>query len=122
MSASQERVLVLSVDRDGDLERKTRVRSPLFGRDAVMSAATSLAVADPEEADANALFAAVREYDNLRAREVECDVGAVCGLPEGDYAADRKVKKEVEALLSKQQYSGIVLISDGAEDELVIPI
>jgi len=87
-----------------------------------MSAATSLAVADPEEADANALFAAVKEYDKLRAQEVECEVGAVCGLEESGFKADRKIRGEVEALLSRQQYSGIVLISDGAEDELVIPI
>ena len=87
-----------------------------------MSAATSLAVADPEEADANALFAAVKEYDKLRAQEVQCDVGAVCGLEESGFRADRKIRSEVEALLSKQQYSGIVLISDGADDELVIPI
>src|SRR5271169_2747684 len=122
MSGSQERVLVLSVDRDGDLERKARIQSPIFGREAVMAAATALAVADPEEADANALFAAVKEYDKLRAQEVECDVGAVCGLEESDYSADKKIRREVEALLAKQQYSGIVLISDGAEDELVIPI
>ena len=122
MSAPQERVLVLSVDRDGDLERKTGIRSPIFGRDAVMAAATSLAVADPEEADANALFAAAKEYDNLAKQEVACDVGAVCGLEDSGFQADRKIRREVEALLSKQQYSGIVLISDGAEDELVIPI
>jgi putative membrane protein len=122
MSATQERVLVLSVDRDGDLERKTGIRSPVVGREALMSAATSLAVADPEEADANALFAAIREYDRLRAQEVECEVGAVCGLEESGFKADRKIRSEVEALLSRQQYSGIVLISDGAEDELVIPI
>jgi len=122
MSATQERVLVLSVDRDGDLERKTGIQSPVVGRDALMAAATSLAVADPEEADANALFAAIREYDRLRAQEVECEVGAVCGLEESGFKADRKIRSEVEALLSRQLYSGIVLISDGAEDELVIPI
>jgi putative membrane protein len=122
MSATKERVLVLSVDRDGDLERKTRIQSPVVGRDAVMSAATSLAIADPEEADANALFAAVKEYDKLRAQEVECDVGAVSGLEESGYKADRKIRREVEAILARQQYSGIVLISDGAEDELVVPV
>jgi putative membrane protein len=122
MSAKQERVLVLSVDRDGDLERKTGIRSPVVGRDALMSAATSLAVADPEEADANALFAAIREFDRLHAQQVECEVGAVCGLEESGFKADRKIRSEVESLLSRQQYSGIVLISDGAEDELVIPI
>ena len=87
-----------------------------------MAAATGLAVADPEEADANALFAAVKEYDKLREQDVQCDVGAVCGLEESGFQADRKIRSEVEALLSRQQYSGIVLISDGAEDELVIPI
>src|SRR5271155_3273186 len=122
MSASEERVLVLSVDRDGDLERKAGVRSPVFGRGEGRAAATRRAVADPEEADANALFAAVKEYDRLRAQEVECDVGAVCGLEESGYKADRKIRSETETLLSKQPYSGIVLISDGAEDELVIPI
>lgn len=122
MSAAQERVLVLAVDRDGDLERKTRVKSPISGRESVMSAATTLAVADPEEADANALFAAVKEYDKLRSQEVECEVGAVSGLEESGYKADRKIRKEVEVLLAVKQYSGIVLISDGAEDELIIPI
>ncbi len=87
-----------------------------------MSAATSLAVADPEEADANALFAAVKEYDKLRSQEVDCEVAAVCGLEETGFKADRKIRREVEAILSSQQYSGIVLISDGAEDELIIPI
>ena len=122
MSAPEERVLVFSVDRDGDLERKAGIRSPISGREAVMAAATGLAVADPEEADANALFAAVKEYDRLRGQEVDCDVGAVCGLEESGYKADRKIRSEVETLLSKREYSGIVLISDGAEDELVIPI
>ena len=122
MPTADERVLILSVDRDGDLETKTRVRSPVMGRDAVMAAATTLAVSDPEEADANALFAAVKEYDTLRAQEVDCEVAAVCGLEDSGYKADRKIRKEVEALLARKEFSGIVLISDGAEDEQIIPI
>jgi putative membrane protein len=122
MSSPHERVLILAVDRDGDLERKTRVRTPIWGRDALMSAATALAVADPEEADANALFGAIKEYDKLRSQEIDCEVGVVCGLEESGFKADRKIRREVEALLSRQQYLGIVLISDGAEDELIIPI
>lgn len=122
MSVNEERVLVLSVDRDGDIERKARIRSPLLGREAVMAAATKLAVADPEEADANALFAAIKEFDTLTTQEVPCEVAAVSGLEESGYKADRKIRREVEAILSKGQFSGIVLISDGAEDELVVPI
>lgn len=122
MSVNEERVLVLSVDRDGDLERKARIRTPLVGRDAVMAAATRLAVADPEEADANALFAAIKEYDTLTSQDVPCEVSAVSGLEESGYKADRKIRREVEAILSRGPFSGIVLISDGAEDELVVPI
>lgn len=122
MSAASERVLVLSVDRDGDLERKAGVQSPVAGREAVLSAATKFAIADPEEADANALFGAVKEYDKLRAEGVSCEVASVCGLEQSGYQADRKIRKEVELLLQRQKYSGIVLISDGAEDELVVPI
>ena len=122
MSAASERVLVLSVDRDGDLERKAGVQSPVAGRDSVLSAATKLAIADPEEADANALFGAIKEYDKLRAEGVSCEVASVCGLEQSGYQADKKIRKEVELLLQRQKYSGIVLISDGAEDELVVPI
>lgn len=122
MSSQGERILILAVDRDGDLERKTKIRTPIVGRDAILAAATRLAVEDPEEADANALFAAVKEFDRLTEQEVECDVGAVCGLEETGFKADRKIRRETEQLLTRGRFSGIELISDGAEDELIIPI
>jgi putative membrane protein len=122
MSQQGDRLLVLAVDRDGDLESKTRVRSPVYGRETILSAATQLAISDPEEADANALFAAVKQYDQLRAQGVECEVASVCGLSDGGLNADRKIRREVETLLNRERYSGIVLISDGGEDEQIIPI
>jgi len=122
MSEKPERFLVLAVDRDGDLERKAKIRSPVSGRESIMAAATQLAVADPEEADANTLFAAVSEYDKLREQELSVEVGAVCGLEDGGFQADRKIRREVESLLSRQGYTGVVLVTDGAEDEQVIPI
>jgi putative membrane protein len=122
MSAQGDRLLILAVDRDGDLESKTRVRSPVFGRDAVTSAATQLGISDPEEADANSFFAAVKEYDKLQARGDGCEVAIVCGVPDSGIDADRKIKREIENLLSRGQFSGIVLVTDGAEDEQILPI
>ncbi|MDA4122268.1 MAG: DUF373 family protein [Thaumarchaeota archaeon] len=122
MSAQGGKLLILCVDRDGDLESKTQVRSPVFGRDQVVSAATQLAISDPEEADANALFAAVRERDRLVARGESCEVAAVCGVPNSGLDADRKIRREVESVLTRDAFSGIVLVSDGVEDEQILPI
>ncbi len=117
-----DRYLILSVDRDDDLEIKTKIRTPIKGRDAVQEAATRLALADPEEADANALFATIRKYEELKASGVECEVASVCGAADRGFEADRKIRREVEQLLSNGNYTGIILVSDGGDDEHVIPV
>jgi len=122
MSQPEERYLVLCVDRDDDLGRKAKIASPVVGRDAALAAATKLALADPEEADANAIFAAVRKYDELTKGKTECEVAVVCGDQERGFEADRRVAKQVSAVLSGGSYAGVVLVSDGGEDEQVIPI
>ena len=57
------RLLIVCVDRDNDIEVKTGIKTPVVGKDLCLNAATKLALSDPEEADANAIFAAVKEYD-----------------------------------------------------------
>ena len=54
-----EKILIICVDRDDDLGSKGDVRTPLIGRKAVLRAAVRLAIKDPEEADANAMFDAI---------------------------------------------------------------
>lgn len=122
MALETERYLVLCVDRDDDLKAKTKITSPVVGRAAVMEAATELALADPEEADANAIFAAVKKFDELRAEGIDCEVAVVCGEREKGFDADRAVRREVESLLNELKFVGIVFVSDGGDDEQVIPI
>jgi putative membrane protein len=117
-----ERYLVVCVDRDDDLGRKAGLATPISGRDAVLSAATALAVADPEDADANALFAAVKKYDELSQKGIMCEVAIVCGEESGGFESDRKVRTGVESLLFASEYTGIVFVSDGGEDEQIIPV
>ena len=59
------RTLVLSVDRDDDIGWKGKVESPCIGRAACLRAATTLALADPEDSDINAIFSAIKIYDEL---------------------------------------------------------
>jgi len=58
-------LLVLCVDLDDDLGRKTGHGTPVVGRDAVREAAVALATADPEDSDVNVLFQGVRVHDEL---------------------------------------------------------
>ena len=60
------RILVLCVDSDDDLGVKAGIKTPILGRDENINSALSLALKDPEEPDANAIFEAVRIYDRLR--------------------------------------------------------
>ncbi len=122
ISGQLERYLILCVDRDDDLGAKAKVETPVVGREAAIAAATKLALADPEEADANAIFAAVRKYDELVSKGLQCEVAIVCGDTNGGFDADRRVGKEAQLVVKAGDYSGIVLVSDGGEDEQVIPI
>jgi len=122
MSQGEEKYLVLCVDRDDDLGTKAKVESPVIGREQALAAATKLALADPEEADANAIFAAVKKYDELTREKTQCEVAVVCGEVNRGFEADRRVRKQVASVLAGSSYSGVVLVSDGGEDEQVMPI
>lgn len=110
------------MDRDDDLGVKAKVSTPVVGREAAIAAATRLALADPEEADANAIFAAVSKYDELTRAGTVCEVAVVCGEENRGFEADKRVGKEVASVLGTGEFAGVVLVSDGGEDEQVVPI
>ena len=63
---TKDRILILSVDRDDDVGRKTSHKGPVMGREKVLSVANALGLADPEDSDFNALFQAVRYFDEMK--------------------------------------------------------
>src|SRR3972149_6519588 len=94
----QKRILVLCVDRDNDLEAKAGIKTPVLGRDANVEAAVSLALKDPEEPDANAMFEAVRLNDRLQSEknpDETFEVATISGLELGGVGADRKLVSEL---------------------------
>jgi putative membrane protein len=117
-------LLVLCVDLDNDIGRKTGLETPVIGRDAVEEAAVDLATVDPEDSDVNVLFEGLHLYDRLEDEEA-VSIAAVTGERDGGVTANRQVGAELdEVLASLTSREGIraVVVTDGAQDESVVPV
>ncbi len=122
---TQKRILILCVDRDGDLETKAAIKTPLLGRTANLDGAVALALKDPEEPDANAMFEAVRLYDRLHDEKTPdevFEVATVSGTDIGGVSADRKLVAELNSLQESFGANEVILVSDGYSDEAVLPL
>ncbi|MDE1873836.1 MAG: DUF373 family protein [Candidatus Micrarchaeota archaeon] len=117
-----ERLLVLAVDVDNDLYRKTRIGGPLIGRVQNLSAATQLALADPEDTDSNTMFQAVKLYDDLKKEGYSVNVATITGAESEGYTADRELTTQLERVLDQVKADSCVFVTDGASDERVLPL
>ncbi len=120
-----ERLLVLCVDRDNDVGMKTGLETPIIGKRENTEAATKLILTDPEEADANTMFEAVRICDDLEkteARSALYQVATITGSEAGGIAADRKLVSELASVLKDFPASSLILVTDGFADEDIIPL
>jgi len=117
-------LLVLCVDLDDDLGRKTGIETPVVGRDAVQQSGVALATADPEDSDVNVIFEGIHLHDDL-ADEEAVEVAIVTGAAEGDVAAARTVGDEIDrvlAALTTGEDVRALVVTDGAQDESVVPV
>jgi len=119
---TKERTLVLSVDRDDDIGWKAKIESPVVGRQECLKAADGLALADPEDSDVNAIFSAVKIYDELIAKGEEAVVAVIAGNHLHMIEGDRKIAATLDDVIKATQPTSCILVSDGAEDEFVVPI
>jgi putative membrane protein len=119
---TQGRTLVLSVDRDDDIGWKAKIESPAVGRDACLHAANTLALADPEDSDVNAIFSAVKIYDELTGKGEDCEVAVVAGNHLRMIEGDRRIAATLKQVIGDTGATNCILVTDGAEDEYVIPI
>lgn len=123
-SPERRRVLILCVDRDDDIGVKAKIRTPLIGKNENKEAAVKLALEDPEEADANAMFAAIKLYDELKTRSENdvYQVATIAGSKLGGVQADEKIARELEQVLSAFKADSAILVSDGYTDWDLSPI
>ena len=116
------KTLILSVDRDDDLGRKAGIRGPVIGRNENLNAATSLALADPEDSDANAIFAAVSLYDRLKKDGKDVEIATLTGHENVGMKSDEIIAKQLDEVLKVVKPENAIFVSDGSEDEYILPI
>ncbi len=114
--------LVICIDRDNDLGEKAKVITPVIGRGANIAAAVSLATVDPEDSDTNTIFGGVRILDELRSLGVDAEIVSFAGDKNVGTISDKKIADQLDAFLASQDAKSAVFVSDGAEDESLIPL
>jgi putative membrane protein len=120
-SGKKERIIVLSVDRDNDLGEKAEVEGPVIGKEHVIDAATKLGLKDPGDTDFNSLFEAVRVYEELR-KQYDSEIAALSGDRNVGIKSDKKISEQLNIVLKRFRANFAVLVTDGSEDEQIIPI
>jgi len=121
-ASTSNKLLVICVDRDDDVGEKAGITTPVIGRNACIDAAQRLALEDPEDADSNSMFAAIKTYEDLISKGYQVEVVIVAGVKERGVQADEKILKEIKKILEVFSANGAVIVSDGEDDESVIPV
>ncbi len=117
-----DRLLVLAVDIDNDLYRKTKISGPVVGRVQNLNAANQIILADPEDTDGNAMFQAVKIYDELKKEGYTVSVATVTGSETEGFEADREISRQLDLVLKTFKADACVFVTDGASDNRVLPI
>ena len=121
-ASTANKLLVICVDRDNDVGEKAGIKTPVIGRDACIEAAQRLALEDPEDADSNSIFSAIKTYEDLISKGYQVEVITIAGVKSRGVQADEKILSETRKVLEVFPANGAVIVSDGEDDESVIPV
>ncbi len=116
------KTLILNIDRDDDFGRKAGIKSPIVGYKNNVTAANRLGQADPEDSDLNAIFYAIKTYNSLKKEGKNVEIATICGHIKVGFKSDEIISQQLEQVIKETGVEEVVLISDGAEDEYVLPI
>ena len=121
-ASTSNKLLVICIDRDNDVGEKAGIITPVIGRDACIEAAQRLALEDPEDADSNSIFAAIKTYEDLISKGYQAEVVTIAGVASRGVQADEKILEEAKKVLQVFPANGAVIVSDGEDDESVVPV
>jgi len=116
------KTLILNIDRDDDFGRKGQVASPIIGAQKNLDAANKLGLADPEDSDVNAIFFALSIYESMKKEEKDIEIATLCGDISVGVKSDQRLAEQLEQVIKETNAEEAILISDGAEDEYILPI
>lgn len=114
--------LIICIDRDNDLGEKADIPTPIIGRTANLDAAVKLASSDPEDSDINTIFGGINLYDKLTAEKSNVEIVSIAGDKKVGIVADKKIAEQLDRILAQLKPDRAIFVSDGAEDESVLPI
>ena len=120
-SETLRKVIILYVDYDDDLS-EAGLKTPLIGYEEVLNTALKLALERPEDSDVNALFTALKLYNDVKEEGFEAEIAAIAGDKRGGIRAYTKLRKELENILTKTSADAAIAVCDSIEDEKAIPI
>jgi len=116
------KTLILNIDRDDDFGRKADIKSPVIGIRDNISAANKLGQADPEDSDLNAIFSAISIYNNFVKEKKDVEIATICGDINVGIKSDEIITEQLERVIKETKVDNVVLVTDGVEDEYVLPI
>jgi len=116
------KTLILNIDRDDDFGRKALVKSPIIGVQNNLDAANKLGLIDPEDSDLNAIFFAISIYESLKKEAKDVEIATLCGDINVGVKSDQKLSDQLDIVIKETIAENAILISDGAEDEYILPI
>lgn len=114
--------LILNVDRDNDFGEKAHIKTPVLGYSQCYNAAVKLISIDPEDSDSNALFGALKHYEMLQSKGEDVDIALVTGDDDVGPKSDEIIASQLDIIMQPGKYKDVILISDGAEDDYIIPL
>lgn len=113
--------LIICIDRDNDIGEKAGIEGPIIGQKENKAAANKLALADAEDSDVNALFKAIQTYTELKKKD-KVEIITLTGDKRVGMESDHEITRQLDIVLEKYHAEEAILISDGAEDEYILPI
>ncbi|AGK60568.1 putative membrane protein [Archaeoglobus sulfaticallidus PM70-1] len=114
--------VILAIDRDNDLGRKAGIEGVIIGREDNLNAAIKLAENDPEDSDINTIFGAIKIYDELRNAGEDVEVVTITGDISVGVVSDSKIAEHLDYIASKIKPESVIVVTDGSEDEFVLPL
>ncbi len=116
------KIIIICIDRDDDIGFKGGFETPIIGKELCIEAGTRLAIEDPEDSDCNAIFGAIKSYEEFRKKGYDVEIALVAGRYDRGIEGDAKITREIDNVLDKFDADAAVIVSDGEDDETVIPL
>lgn len=113
-----DKLLVLAVDRDDDVGRKTDFEGPVIGKEKNLEVSQALGLSDPEDSDTNTILQAVKIHED----KDNSEIATITGHSRVGVESDEVLNNQLEEVLKETGCERVVLVVDGTEDEKILPI